>query len=83
MHWGCAARASDETMTTQVELPSYNAFSARLGIDNEKYRATLYLKNLNDSRGITAYASSGAQGLNGSIAVIQPRTIGVTLSAKF
>jgi iron complex outermembrane receptor protein len=75
--------AGDETMTTQVELPSYNTFSARLGIDNEKYRATLYLKNLNDSRGITAYSSSGAQGLNGSIAVIQPRTIGVTLSAKF
>ncbi|HXP65466.1 MAG TPA: TonB-dependent receptor, partial [Steroidobacteraceae bacterium] len=74
---------SDETMTMQVELPSYNTFGARLGIDNDKYRATLYLKNLGDSRGITAYASSGAQGLNGSLAVIQPRTIGVTLSAKF
>jgi hypothetical protein len=27
--------------------------------------------------------SQGAPGLNGDIAVIQPRTIGVTLSAKF
>jgi outer membrane receptor protein involved in Fe transport len=77
------AFASDETMTMQVKLPSYNTFGARLGIDNEKYRATLHLKNLGDSRGITDYASSGAPNLNGSIAVIQPRTIGVTLSAKF
>jgi outer membrane receptor protein involved in Fe transport len=77
------AFASDETMTMQVKLPSYNTFGARLGIDNDKYRATLYLKNLGDSRGITDYGSSGAPNLNGSIAVIQPRTIGVTLSAKF
>jgi hypothetical protein len=44
---------------------------------------TFYAKNLGDSRGITSYTSSGAPGLNGQIAVIQPRTLGVTLSAKF
>jgi iron complex outermembrane recepter protein len=74
---------SDVTLTTQVSLPSYNTYAARLGLDNTRYRVTLYGKNLSDSRGITSYVSQGAPGLNGDIAVIQPRTIGVTLSAKF
>jgi outer membrane receptor protein involved in Fe transport len=42
---------------------------------------TLYGKNLGDERGITNYANvSTVQSL---LTVIQPRTIGVTLSAKF
>jgi iron complex outermembrane receptor protein len=74
---------SDVTLTTQVSLPSYNTYAARIGLDNDKYRVTLYGKNLSDSRGITNYVSQGAPGLNGDVSVIQPRTIGVTLSAKF
>jgi iron complex outermembrane receptor protein len=64
-------------------LPSYNTYAARIGLDNDHYRITLYGKNLGDSRGITSYTSSGAPGLQGTMGVIQPRTIGVTLSAKF
>jgi iron complex outermembrane recepter protein len=67
----------------QVDLPSYNSFAARVGLENDRYRVTLYGKNLGDSRGITSYTSSGAPGLAGEITVIEPRTIGVTLSAKF
>jgi outer membrane receptor protein involved in Fe transport len=74
---------TDPTGLTQVSLPSYNTFGARVGLDNDLYRVTLYAKNLSDSRGITAYTSSGAPGLNGEIGVTQPRTVGVTLSAKF
>jgi iron complex outermembrane receptor protein len=69
--------------TTEVALPSYNTLDARIGIDNSHYRVMLYGKNLGDSHGITSYANSGAPGLNGSVAYIQPRTIGITLSAKF
>jgi outer membrane receptor protein involved in Fe transport len=68
---------------TQTSLPSYNTWAARLGFQNDRYRVSLYGKNLNDSRGITNYTNQGAPGLNGTIAVIDPRTIGVTLSAKF
>ena len=64
-------------------MPHYNTVDARLGIDNKRYRIMVYGKNLGDSRGITSYTSSGAPGLNGQMTVIQPRTIGVTLSAKF
>lgn len=67
----------------QVDLDSYNTFAVRVGVDNDHYRVTLYGKNLGDSRGITSYVSSGAPGLAGDITVIQPRTVGVTLSAKF
>jgi iron complex outermembrane recepter protein len=74
---------SDETMTMQVRLPSYNTYAARVGFDNDHWRWTLYGKNLSDARGITSYNSSGAPGLNGSISVIQPLTFGVTLSTKF
>jgi outer membrane receptor protein involved in Fe transport len=75
--------SSADAVPTQVGLPSYNSFAARIGLENARYRVTLYGKNLGDSRGITSYQSSGAPGLAGEITVIQPRTIGVTLSAKF
>ena len=74
---------SDVTQMTQVSLPSYNSYGARVGLDNDHWRMTLYGKNLSDSRGITSYVSNGAPGLNGSVGVTQPRTIGVTLSTKF
>ena len=67
----------------QVDLPSYNAVAARIGLENDRYRVTLYGKNLGDSRGITNYVGSSAPGLAGEATVIQPRTYGVTLSAKF
>jgi iron complex outermembrane recepter protein len=75
--------SSIDTPPTQVGLPSYNTFAARVGLENDHYRVTLFGKNLGDSRGISNYQSSGAPGLEGEATVIQPRTIGVTLSAKF
>ncbi|HEY2465961.1 MAG TPA: TonB-dependent receptor plug domain-containing protein [Steroidobacteraceae bacterium] len=74
---------SDVTQMLQVSLPSYNTYGARVGFDNDRWRWTLYGKNLSDSRGITAYGSGGAPGLNGEVAITQPRTFGVTLSTKF
>jgi iron complex outermembrane recepter protein len=74
---------SSVDLISQVALPDYNTIAARAGLENGRYRVTVWGKNLSDSRGITSYASSGAPGLAGEIAVIQPRTIGVTLSAKF
>ena len=75
--------SSIDTIPTQVALSSYNSFAARIGLENDRYRVMLYGKNLGDSRGITSYQSSGAPDSGGEITVIQPRTVGVTLSAKF
>ena len=74
---------SNPAGTSQVDLPSYNTIEARVGLDNNHYRVMVYGKNLGNSDGITSYSSGGAPGLNGDIGVIQPRTFGVTLSAKF
>jgi outer membrane receptor protein involved in Fe transport len=74
---------SDETMLLQVRLPSYNTYGARAGFDNDRWRWTVYGKNLSDSRGISSYNSSGAPGLNGSASITQPLTFGVTLSTRF
>lgn len=65
----------------QVGLPSYNTTAVRLGLENDRYRVMLYGKNLSDARGITDYASYGSP--YNTISVIQPRTVGLALSAKF
>jgi outer membrane receptor protein involved in Fe transport len=67
----------------QLDLESYNTFEARLGIDHAHYRVTLYGRNLGNTRGISSYTSGGAPGPAGEITIIQPRTIGLTLNAKF
>lgn len=67
----------------QLDLSSYNTFEARFGLDSAHYRVTLYGKNLGDKRGISSYVASGAPGPAGEITIIQPRTIGLTLTAKF
>ncbi len=67
----------------QLEVPSYNTFEARVGLDSAHYRVMLYGKNLGDKRGISSYVGSGAPGPAGELTLIQPRTIGVTLTAKF
>jgi outer membrane receptor protein involved in Fe transport len=69
--------------TAQVDLPSYNTISVRLGVENPHYNVMLWGKNLSDARGITNYTSGGAPNLNGTVTVIQPLTIGITLGAKF
>ena len=73
--------SSSATVPVQVELPSYNTTAIRFGVDNDVYRISLYGKNLSDSRGITNYLDSGAP--YPQTTVIQPRTFGLVLSAKF
>jgi outer membrane receptor protein involved in Fe transport len=73
--------SSAAPIPVQVDLPSYNTTDLRLGLDKGQYRVTLYGKNLSDSRGISDFESSGAPYT--VVTVIQPRTIGLTLSAKF
>jgi iron complex outermembrane recepter protein len=81
------SRSSDFASSTatppgQVILPSYNTYGARLGLENGRYRLTLYGKNLSDSRGFTNYSSFPSSPYS-TVTVTQPRTIGLTLSAKF
>ena len=68
----------------QVELPSYVTLDLHLGVEWKNYRAELYAKNLNDARGILSALGYGATP-NGAVqaGVMRPRTIGLSLTAKY
>jgi iron complex outermembrane recepter protein len=69
----------------QIVLPSYNTTAVRLGLDKGQYRFTVFGQNLTDARGITDYTSGPPPGAApySTVTVIQPRTVGATLSVKF
>ncbi len=74
---------SAATPTGQIEVGSFSTYDARLGVENGRYRVTLYGKNLSDSRGITNFTQFPNAAPYTTISVTQPLTVGVTLSAKF
>lgn len=68
-----------------VLLPSYTTLNGRAGLDWKQYRLEVYGYNLADERGVTLYSNTagGASTVTGFKTVIQPRTIGVRLTANF
>ena len=66
-------------------IPSYGVVDVRAGVTYEGYALNLYIKNVNDSRGITSLG--GLQQDPGqnpySASLIQPRTFGASISAQF
>jgi iron complex outermembrane receptor protein len=90
------SRISDFAASTQIvggalvfvpdpraTLPSYNTVNLRAGLENARWTFELYVKNAGNTRGITSYGSSGTPGFGGSIALIQPLTVGATATLKF
>jgi outer membrane receptor protein involved in Fe transport len=70
-----------------VRLPAYSQLNLQLGVRKGNYMLELYSKNVTESHGIAYFASSGgvdnSGNLTGVASVIQPRTIGIRLSADF
>jgi outer membrane receptor protein involved in Fe transport len=64
----------------RYQLPSYDVIDLRAGIKTDRWSLTGYVKNLGDSRGQVSAAALGAVQ---EVAVIQPRTFGLSLSADF
>jgi len=67
----------------RLELPSYNTVNLRAGLENSRWLFLLYVKNVGDQRGLTYYASTGTPNFGGSIGIVEPRTIGATVTVKF
>jgi iron complex outermembrane recepter protein len=72
----------------QIELPSYNVFDLRAGIDFANYSIELFAKNVGDERAVLAFNGFGvtppsSPDPNGSASVLRPRTIGVSVSTHF
>jgi outer membrane receptor protein involved in Fe transport len=87
------SRASAFLSGGQSNVPSYNTFDLRAGLDYDRWSITLYGKNLGDERGISQVGQTpslaAAQGagqppgtLQPTVSFIRPRTIGLTLTGK-
>ena len=68
---------------THFKLPTYSLFNVQGGVEFGKYSVSLYVRNLTDKRAITTYSYGDGYNLTGSGSVIQPRTVGIKLGAKF
>jgi len=66
----------------RAQLPSYNTVNLRAGVDNAHWALELYAKNVGDSRGITYYNNTASSNFGGEEGLIQPRTVGITVTAK-
>jgi len=71
----------------QIELPSYDVIDLRAGVDFERFTIELYAKNVTDEHAVLSFANFGqvppGAPPNGTAAVLRPRTVGLSLSARF
>ncbi len=68
----------------QVFIPRYSTVDFLAGINDGRYSVNLFLRNLTDTRGFNSLQAEGGGG-NGNLqgTLITPRTIGVSLTARF
>jgi len=68
----------------RVVLPGYSIVNLRAGIKLRAYVFTLYVKNLADTRAISALFPETIRAVSAESAyLLPPRTVGVTLAAQF
>ena len=67
----------------QRKLHAFGQLDAHAGFDFGRFRADAFVHNLTNSRGIVNLGFFGDLDGNIAAAVIQPRTIGIALTAKF
>jgi len=72
----------------RLPLPAYSTVDLRFGAGLERLRATLFVRNVGDARGLLGGTDYSAGVTNsptgpGAAALITPRTIGLSLSTEF
>ena len=70
----------------QIELPSYNILDLRAGVEFDAFSLDVFARNVTDERAVTQFGGFGQtlpDAPNGSAVLVRPRTIGVSLSARF
>jgi iron complex outermembrane receptor protein len=81
-------RTSDFQMSASIprpDLPAYRVLNLHVGVHDDRYSVNLFLKNVGNERGINdAIPISLGKSLDQySVSLIQPRTVGLSLAAKF
>ena len=70
--------------SARIEADAYTTVDLRTGVDWDKWTVQLYAKNLTDERGITDIVAPGIFPAGaGAIAMIRPRTIGLSVGVRF
>jgi iron complex outermembrane recepter protein len=69
--------------TTSLTVPGFTMLDTRLSYTHTHWMATLYVHNLTNNLGVTAYADPAIYGNRAEAVVSQPRTVGVTLGYSF
>lgn len=69
----------------RFEIPAYRVVDLHLGVKEKGWTIEAYVKNLTDERGITAigFETTNPVGSPYAAAYVQPRTIGLSVSAGF
>ena len=68
----------------RATLPSYSLVDLRAGLRFKDYTFNFYIKNIGDVRAISQAVPQRRDGITGlQASILTPRTIGVTLGAKF
>jgi iron complex outermembrane recepter protein len=68
----------------QYRLPSYSALDLRGGLDMKAARIELYVKNVTDRAAqLSALTQTALAGGPAEVSVLQPRTVGLSVSTRF
>lgn len=83
-HYTGPRRSDFDAAFGQQRLKAFSQIDANLGVDFGRFSVDAFVHNLTDSRGIVNFGTR-ASAPNGDFAaaVIQPRTIGISLRAKY
>ena len=84
--WHYQTNRLSEFSATQerVVLPGYSIVDLHTGMKLDRYVVTLYVKNLANTRAISTVFPETIRGVSAESAyILPPRTVGVTLSARF
>lgn len=74
---------SNPAFANQIPLPSYSTINGQAGVEFGRYSASLYVRNLANERGFNTFDYNNGYNLTGNAQIIQPRTVGIKLSAKY
>jgi iron complex outermembrane recepter protein len=83
---GFSLAVASVTGDTQVELPAYSVFDLRAGVDFEHFAVELFAKNVSNELEPVTFGGFGSLppgAPNGEASVLRPRTVGVSLTARF
>jgi outer membrane receptor protein involved in Fe transport len=65
-------------------LPDYTSVDARLGVEVSRFRVEAYLRNMFDVRGqLSANTAYSILGGPAQVSILQPRTVGLSVTARY